>query len=1170
VRKLIVDPRTSSNLATTVLYAATGGGVFRSPDGGTTWALVQGGDVWSLVALMPPAGTAHFYAGIWQQGLFHTTDPTIAWANLNNAGIGLPAHTAGTAAEPNGNFDAIFVDFCPLSPARVYAWHMKRSCDAAGNCTQTTAGIYTTASATTAWTQVATVSPPAPAYGYYAWSFGVAPNSAGNGTTDVLIAGDFGLHRSVDGGQSWQNDGTSFHSDQHSLAFSPANPPAGVIPATYIGNDGGIAKSSLFADRATAITAAPADYNEGFSTPNTFAWQNRDHGKQSSAVFQYTSDPGIAAFSYIGCQDTGVAAGAGSLGWRGIADADGGAIAASAATSGVAVWGILGDYGGWAPFRMLLWTDKGEFQPSAVFATMPGGSALAASRGTASSLSVGRDGKCLAGVLVHDSDTTLSAAVVANAAAQSVTPASMTNIIMFSSLIIDSGANQERVIVTATTATTFSAVFLKSHPVGAAIQNDRHIVARVDDAGAAVQISQDFVGTAGVRVVSVHPSDANILYCWTSDQRVWRTLAAAAAGPGTVWSEVATGKPPGTSVASIAIAPNGNAYVLLLSSVNAGGVTTPLFEVSSGTWVAQSSTGLPTGFNFGKIVADPVQPGVLYCTYGARAYQMTLGGGTWTWTNISDGLPGQWLYDLWVGRIGAGANTKVLLRAAIPTRAVFERDVTAAAVEPQVSLYLRDNLLDQGWLNPSLEGMVNPYNPPNERVWHYQCADIKIDAQQRHGTVGAPDFFQTDPEGTPIPPLHHVLFDELVDSSANLPQTDAALVHVQVWNRSLTAANAVSVWAIFSRVSAGVPALSKSASSGDAYPFWNQFQANGTITPSLPADSPWTAVGPPLVLNGIDASHPQIASWNWTIPALPTGDPGHYCMVALVHSVASPVGETTRMNVDPITMTNRQVGQKNLHIGAALPPGPGPSGSPAFIEAYIEFHNPTTEARRGDFVIDARALPAPLELSFHLTETATGAVRPTNVVGIASARNERVSGKWIRAAARPGITNSLIALLARLLRSIRETIRRLLGRPPRPWRVRKGDRLPLFVPTRFVASPSALVRVRNAVLEPLGYAAALIRIRPTGPLSPGRQYRLEVQQWLEGRAEGAAVLGGATIVVNVAGEPERPKPMTPPSHDEKSDKATRERLERESEEKQPVLPWAEEIMKRRRDEQHRD
>src|SRR6266581_3890327 len=461
-------------------------------------------------------------------------------------------------------------------------------------------------------------------------------------------------------------------------------------------------------------------------------------------------------------------------------------------------------------------------------------------------------------------------AITANAAPQAVTPAAMTNIVVGSNIIIDTGASAETVNVTAVTATTFTAIFGKNHAPGAVVQPNRSLVARIDEAGAATQISQEFVAQGNVRTVAAHPTDPNILYCATTTQRVWMTNAGSAAGPGTVWTEVTTDKPAGISISSIGIAPAGQVYVLLYNPILSGGITTPLFEVSTGTWLPQVCAGQPAG-GFGKLVADPVAASTLYASNGSKAFSLALAAGTWTWTDISDGLPGPPIYDLWIGTIGSGASTKVLLRAACPTRAIWERDVTAGAIDPPIALHLRDHFVDQGWLNPSPEGMMNPYNPvPSDRLWHYMCADIKIDAQQRHAIAGDPDFFQTDPEGTPIPPLSHVLFDELKDASQNLPQTDTALVHVQVRNRSATPAANVSVWAIYCRASGGVPSLSASPSMANAYPFWSQFTGAG-IVPSLPADSPWTSVGPPQVLSGIAAANPMVASWNWTIPSLPSG-----------------------------------------------------------------------------------------------------------------------------------------------------------------------------------------------------------------------------------------------------------------------------------------------------------
>jgi hypothetical protein len=279
---------------------------------------------------------------------------------------------------------------------------------------------------------------------------------------------------------------------------------------------------------------------------------------------------------------------------------------------------------------------------------------------------------------------------------------------------------------------------------------------------------------------------------------------------------------------------------------------------------------------------------------------------------------------MWIANIGPpGAKlATILLRAGIPTRGVWERDVIADPSAPPIELYVRDNILDQGWFTPSREGIPNPYDP-TRRVWHYQCADLKIDARQPGAGVVA-DFFQTDPEGA-TPPIAHVLFDQLRDNSHNLPSGDAAWVHVQVRNRSHTPANNVRVWAIYCNAAAGVPSLSASASLGNAFPFWSQFTVTGQIVPALPADSPWRSVGPPQALSGIVASTPKVASWFWTVPTLPSGDSGHYCMAVFIHSATSPIGETS-LSVDELAQRSRQVGQKNLHVGPPLPPSPPGGG----------------------------------------------------------------------------------------------------------------------------------------------------------------------------------------------------------------------------------------------------
>ena len=1168
VRKLIVDPRTSANLATTVLYAAAGQGVLRSADGGANWTQVLAGDVWTLVASIPTTGTAHFYAGVWQKGVFHTTDPTTAWTNLNTQGIGLPAHTAATTIQPNGNFDAVFVDYCRGNPNRVYAWLIVRSCNAVGaSCDEVTAGIYTTSSPTTGWTQVASASPPGPGQGLYAWSFAVAPNSPGNGTNDILMFGSLGMQRSIDGGQTWQNDVTWFHADQHSMAFSPEIPAAGVVPATYIGNDGGIGKSSVFADPTVSISTAPADYNEGFNTANTFAWQNRNHGKQSSAIYQYSADPAIAALSYIGCQDTGIGAGDSSLGWRGIADADGGALAVAAGPNGVNLWASLGYFGGWAGFRILHFLDKGEFAPAWNWGLV-GTSVIA---GTSNYVK-GLDGNCLAGGVVHDVDTTLSAAIIGGPAPQAATPASMANVAVGRAVTMDSGtAPEETVWPSATTATTFTAVFQNSHAVGSAVSPHRSFVLRIDGSGAGVKISQDFNGEGNIRIIGVHPTDANFLYCATNSQKVWRTNTGSTASPATVWTEMATGRPLGLNITGLAITTGGLAYVLLSQPLSSGATTTPLFEVSTGTWLPQSCSGLPTGFSYGKLVADPVQANTLYAAYGAKLCRLTLAAGIWTWTDISGGLPGQWIYDLWIGKIGSAAAPRVLLRAAIPTRGVFEQDVTAGAVDPPIFLYLRDNFLDQARLANSPDGALNPYNPvPSDLVFHYQSADIKIDARQNRPVTGALDFFQTDPEGNPVPPLNHTLFDQLQDNSQNLPQTDAAKVHVQVHNRSYSAAGGVSVWAIYCRAASPLPLLSQSPSQGNAFPFWSQFSAAGAITPNLPADSPWKSVGSPQVIPAVDVGNPQVASWDWVIPPLQSGDPGHYCMAAFVQSATDGVGESMRMQIDDIAPSNRHVGQKNVHIGPPLPPAPiapppgGGGGGGGVMEEYLEFHNPSPATTNADFLFDLRGLPQELGVTVRLSKIGTVSPRVQSATGVADQRPLPVDRRWTAGAPKT-LLGRIIGFVKRLFCELGNIARALLGRHRRPCGPPPGPPFPEFEPLIYEAQPSALMELRGITLPPFGFCAALIRIETKGNLEPGSKYRFNVQKRVR-----EAALGGNTYVVTIDGDPKLNRPLVAPSHDPDLPQRERDRLREGGELGRFIPPGAEQLIQDREAEQHKE
>ena len=813
---------------------------------------------------------------------------------------------------------AALVDYCPANPAQVYVWMANPN---------STIGLFASSDSGGSWTKVNTGPLPAPYQGITAlacYLFAVAPNSPGDGKTDILFFGEQFLHRSIDGGKSWVQDANYFHQDQHALAF--ANPTGGAVPRIYVGCDGGLAMSDVFCDRnftqaAFSSQLQTGDYNETANLTNACPYQSLNHGLQNPAIYSYCSNPAISALSYIGCQDTGIAGGSGALGWRTIdGDFDALQVVMAPSWNGVTVWSLASE----SPV-ISVYTDKGGLTTYPVDVMLgTNGPALTVDDGC--SLATDLSGNCLATFLGF---TELLAAPI-NAGMQSASPSApgtLANIqvgMQVAMVDVSSGAIIETVTVSEPiTATSFTADFAQPHQMGEAMRFQSSFVGRIDPNGVVAQISGQLPFNGSV--IATHPTDPDIIYCANGFlNQVFFTTSATTASPATIWTEAAANKPSGRlNIVSIAIDPAGNVYVLLQFMQTVGAVETPLFQITSqGTWVPQpwippvlDIENLPTDDfpGFRALRADPVTPNTLYLAYHARVFRLTLIDGVWDGSDITDNLPGQWVYDLWIGNIGSAAEPKVLLRAAIPTCGVWEMDVASMTeASPSIALYLRDNLLDQGWLAHSPDGVPNPYNP-GSILHHYSCADIKVDYRQP-ATASTAAYLQTTAE-YPLP-ITGVVFDQLAENSMNLPGANQALVHVQVHNRSNIPADYIQVWAIYCNAAAGLPGLNVSASHGNAFDFWSQFAASGAIMPNLPADSPWTSLGPVQTLFGVSAQTPRVASWAWHVPGLGTNDPGNYCIVAFVHCAASPIVGSA-MDVDALTPINRQVGQK-MPVGAPL------------------------------------------------------------------------------------------------------------------------------------------------------------------------------------------------------------------------------------------------------------
>jgi hypothetical protein len=248
------------------------------------------------------------------------------------------------------------------------------------------------------------------------------------------------------------------------------------------------------------------------------------------------------------------------------------------------------------------------------------------------------------------------------------------------------------------------------------------------------------------------------------------------------------------------------------------------------------------------------------------------------------------------------------------------------------------------------------------------------------------------------------------------------------------------------------------------------------------------------------------------VPPLVTGDPGHYCMVAFIHSAQDPINESTNYSVDSMTPTNPQIGQKNLHVVTPLA-----QARSFHMREYVEFHNPEPRLRVADLIFDLRPLPPELQVLLRLSDLETQAPLEESLSGIDSVHH-------------PGLADSAKAALLADVEIGGEVLgwfehwldrfeRDLGGRnddDDRPChKPHPGLR---FAPPVYRAKPASLVVVSGVRLPPHGAGAALLAIENHGELPAGSEYRFQVQQVAKER-----VIGGSTYVIRIPGhrEPER-------------------------------------------------
>lgn len=846
-------------------------------------------------------------------------------------------------------------------------------------------------------------------------AFLVAPEPNGADTSDVLLcsAGIF-PRRSTDGGRTWHvaDQSQLLHVDTRSLAHHPPKsayapdtlPLGAAAPAAriYVGCDGGLGASRGYSDPLYPFDAPVTDgtYNaEATYDPSQRTIESLDHGFASIAAFQFASNPDplaggpMSIIGYTTALDTGTARRVGSPAWKSVGGGDAGPIFAAPAGNGVRLWIDMSANIIWPVWNLLTYVDQDPpaGAPGAVHVTTPAAPSCAAT----SNMLPATGADLYAGILAFEQVTTL-AAPLAGGGVVVVTSAAMTPDLVVGAKvgIGDPSIDFIWFPITQVTATTFTVRVGPAgpFPIGTAVRVARSWAGSVTGA-AATQISQVFIPQTRRLYRLAQHGDA--LLAASADQRLWTTPSASTAGATTVWSEVA-GAPAGLAanidglsteggefesgvpiqdwapvIAGIAADASGTFYVLLSGPL--GSPPTPLFSVNGGAWVAEACTQpaaavIPINVATGAIVADPSVAGRLYVACNARVFQLDKGAAGWTWTDLSGNLPGSEIHALWIGNVApTGAPPRTVLRATTAVRGVWEIEPGGPAItNPQ--LYFRDHAFDPGWLGSSTEGVVSPLNSA-QRGWHWQSPDIVVDTPLRDSSSAL--YCQNDPEA-PVPAAAD--FAWFKDRSQVASAGVTARVWVRVNNRNALPSATVNVWAITAPFSGALPLLPAG--------FWSRFHPDGTIDATLPPGSAWTSLGVTPV-SGARAEAPAIAGFD-----LATGSAGdHRCIATFVHGPGALLDTSgLGLSIDQVVMARTQIAQRNVLVGAPLPPSastPDPGGTTEPVAAIvelgtaIEFHNPAREAAEATIRFDLTGIPASAQLELRLGPE----MRPRAVTG---------------------------------------------------------------------------------------------------------------------------------------------------------------------------------------------
>jgi hypothetical protein len=441
-----------------------------------------------------------------------------------------------------------------------------------------------------------------------------------------------------------------------------------------------------------------------------------------------------------------------------------------------------------------------------------------------------------------------------------------------------------------------------------------------DNADTWSAITNPLVGN--ITCIAVHPTDSMTLYVGTTQGRVYKVQKT-----GATWAltDVTTTDLTGPNLPT-------NVY---LSDILVDTAGTVWVTIASVLW--SESTGefsnnhvyrrLPGAANWetrsmnlvqanpiNTIVIDPLDNNRLFCGGDLGVFRTEDAGANWTvW---DEGLPNVPVFDL------AVHNPRRILRAATHGRSIWERPIDTT-VCPMVDLYMRDNILDTGRVQPSPEASQHPFDP-TIGVHHWQSVDIKVDAPE-------PDFQTTSPV------TDYVSFESDVQHR-NPRRNRTNRFYVQVHNRGVNKATNVQVRAFFANASAGLPTLPSD--------FWS----GGKPFEGDPSGIDWIPIGTTRTIPELGPAEPGIIEWDWYVPDTAAT---HSCLLAFATCTEDPLDGSGMFNVDILERNRKQITLKNLHVDDPVPGMPMPAQ-----DAYLlELHNTYQKDAFFDVVIHWENLP---------------------------------------------------------------------------------------------------------------------------------------------------------------------------------------------------------------------